>query len=91
MARMRRPQCAMHLRLQWYVPASLTATINFSFVSDEFNEIHERGRIMDVDVRNIVIVGSSMQTSEDLGSSGGECIQPTTRDVRLLARALGEH
>src|SRR5262245_37126831 len=32
-----------------------------------------------------------MQTSEDVGGSGGERIQPTTRDVRLAARARDEH
>jgi hypothetical protein len=32
-----------------------------------------------------------MPINESAGGSGGESIQPTTRDVRLLARALGEH
>ena len=31
-----------------------------------------------------------MPTNDDVGGSGGECIQPTTRDVRLLSRALAE-
>jgi hypothetical protein len=31
-----------------------------------------------------------MPTDEDVGGSGGECSQPTTRDVRLVSRALRE-
>jgi hypothetical protein len=31
-----------------------------------------------------------MPTGENAGGSGGECIQPTTRDPRLLSRALAE-
>jgi hypothetical protein len=45
---------------------------------------------MDADVRNIVKGGSFMPTSEDVGGSGGDFNQPTTRDVRLLSRALQE-
>ena len=47
---------------------------------------------MDADVRNMDIGDSTMQTSEAVGGSGGGSSQPqpTTRDVRLLERAIRE-
>ena len=89
MPQMHCPPRPMHPTHQGYVPASLTAITtrcDSHFVGNELNETYERDRIMDVDVRNIVIAGQDMPTNEDVGGSGGECSQPTTRNVRLLAR-----
>src|SRR4051812_46941851 len=58
----------------------------------DHGRIRRRGRKPDAGIRNMVAGGSGMHTSEDAGGSGGESIQPqpTTRDVRLLERAIAE-
>ena len=54
--------------------------------------IHDAYRIMNADVRITIGAGEAMQSSQNVGGSGGGSSQsqPTTRDVCLAERAIRE-